>query len=214
VLEDTGLIIPVGERVVSMVCQQVLQWQQAGLELPPVSINISARQFRQEKLDVALTRPIEASGLDPRLFEFELNESMLMHDAEGAIATLKRIKAQGIRLVLDDFGTGYSSLHYLKRFPLDSLKIDREFIRDMLDDANNARIVAAIIGLARTLELRVVAEGVENPQQLAFLRRHGCDEAQGFGLARPLPPAQITGLLAEGRRWSFLGAPPPRRRPI
>src|SRR5690606_28458599 len=118
VLEDTGLIIPVGERVVSMVCGQLLEWQHAGLEPPPVSVNISARQFRQEKLDVALTRPIDASGLDPRLFEFELNESMLMHDAEGAIATLRRIKSQGIRLVLDDFGTGYSSLHYLKRFPL------------------------------------------------------------------------------------------------
>jgi diguanylate cyclase (GGDEF)-like protein len=214
VLEDTGLIIPVGERVVSMVCGQLLEWQHAGLEPPPVSVNISARQFRQEKLDVALTRPIDASGLDPRLFEFELNESMLMHDAEGAIATLRRIKSQGIRLVLDDFGTGYSSLHYLKRFPLDSLKIDREFIRDMLDDANNARIVAAIIGLARTLDLRVVAEGVENAQQLAFLRRHGCDEAQGFGLARPLPPEEITRLLGEGKRWSFLGAPPPRRRPV
>ncbi len=212
VLEDTGLIIPVGERVVSMVCAQILQWQGAGLEPPPVSVNISARQFRQDHLDVALTRPIEASGLDPHLFEFELNESMLMHDAEGAIATLKRIKAQGIRLVLDDFGTGYSSLHYLKRFPLDSLKIDREFIRDMLEDANNARIVAAIIGLARTLDLRVVAEGVENAQQLAFLRRHGCDEAQGFGLVRPLPPGEITRLLGEGRRWSFLGTPPPRRR--
>ncbi len=214
VLEDTGLIIPVGERVVSMVCAQMLEWQGAGLEPPPVSVNISARQFRQNELDVALTRPIEASGLDPHLFEFELNESMLMQDAEGAIATLKRIKAQGIKLVLDDFGTGYSSLHYLKRFPLDSLKIDREFIRDMLDDANNARIVAAIIGLARTLDLRVVAEGVENSQQLAFLRRHGCDEAQGFGLARPLPPGEIMQLLAEGRRWSFLGTPPPRRRPV
>jgi diguanylate cyclase (GGDEF)-like protein len=213
VLEDTGLIIPVGERVVSMVCEQLTEWQSAGLEPPPVSVNISARQFRQEQLDVALLRPIEAAGLDPHLFEFELNESMLMHDAEGAIATLRRIKAQGVRLVLDDFGTGYSSLHYLKRFPLDSLKIDREFIRDMLDDANNARIVAAIIGLARTLDLRVVAEGVENSQQLAFLRRHGCDEAQGFGLARPLPPAEVTRLLGEGRRWSFLGSPPPRRRP-
>lgn len=212
VLEDTGLIIPVGERVMSMVCEQVLAWQGAGLDPPPVSVNISSRQFRQDQPDIALTRPIAASGLDPHLFEFELTESMLMHDAEGAIATLRRIKAQGIRLVLDDFGTGYSSLHYLKRFPLDSLKIDREFIRDMLDDANNARIVAAIIGLARTLDLRVVAEGVENSQQLAFLRRHGCDEAQGFGLARPLPPEQVTRLLGEGRRWSFLGTPPPRRR--
>ena len=212
VLEDTGLIIPVGERVVSMVCEQLLAWQGAGLEPPPVAVNISARQFRQDQPDVALTRPIAASGLDPHLFEFELTESMLMHDAEGAIATLRRIKELGIRLVLDDFGTGYSSLHYLKRFPLDSLKIDREFIRDMLDDANNARIVAAIIGLARTLDLRVVAEGVESSGQLAFLRRHGCDEAQGFGLARPLAPDQITRLLGEGRRWSFLGTPPPRRR--
>jgi len=212
VLEDTGLIIPVGQRVMSMACAQLRAWQKAGLEPPPVAVNISARQFRQDQFDVALTRPIEESGLDPRLFELELTESMLMQDAEGAIATLRRLKEQGIRLVLDDFGTGYSSLHYLKRLPLDSLKIDREFIADMLDDANNARIVAAIIGLARTLDMKVVAEGVENSQQLAFLRRHGCDEAQGFGLAKPMPAEDMTRLLAEGRRWSFLGSPPPRRR--
>jgi len=212
VLEDTGLIIPVGEKVMSMACAQLRAWQKAGLEPPPVALNISARQFRQDQFDVALTQPIHDSGLDPRLFELELTESMLMQDAEGAIATLRRLKEQGIRLVLDDFGTGYSSLHYLKRLPLDSLKIDREFIADMLDDANNARIVAAIIGLARTLDMKVVAEGVENSQQLAFLRRHGCDEAQGFGLAKPMPADDITRLLSEGRRWSFLGSPPPRRR--
>ena len=214
VLEDTGLIIPVGERVVSMVCAQLRAWQAAGCTPPPVAVNISARQFRHDELDVTLTRPIVQSGVDPRLFEFELTESMLMGNVEAAIRTLKVIKAQGIRLVLDDFGTGYSSLHYLKKFPLDALKIDREFIRDMLDDTNNARIVAAIVGLARNLDMGVVAEGVENPRQVAFLRRHGCTEAQGFGLSPPLDPAEACRMMLEKRRWSFLGAPLPRRRAL
>jgi diguanylate cyclase (GGDEF)-like protein len=214
VLEDTGLIIPVGERVVSMVCAQLRAWQAAGCSPPPVAVNISARQFRHDELDVTLTRPIVQSGIDPRLFEFELTESMLMGNAEAAIRTLKLIKAQGIRLVLDDFGTGYSSLHYLKMFPLDALKIDREFIRDMLDDTNNARIVAAIVGLARNLDMGVIAEGVETPRQVAFLRRHGCTEAQGFGLSPPLGPAEVCRMMLEKRRWSFLGAPLPRRRPL
>jgi diguanylate cyclase (GGDEF)-like protein len=211
VLEDTGLIIPVGERVLSMVCAQLRAWQAAGHQPPPVAVNISARQFRQDERDASLTRPVVQSGIDPRLLEFELTESMLMGNADAAVRTLKLIKAQGIKLVLDDFGTGYSSLHYLKLFPLDALKIDREFISDMLDDGNNARIVAAIVGLARNLDMRVVAEGVETPRQIAFLRRHGCNEAQGFGLSRPLSVPQVTRMLQERRRWSFLGAPMPRR---
>jgi EAL domain-containing protein (putative c-di-GMP-specific phosphodiesterase class I) len=190
-----------------MACAQIKAWQATGCNPPPVAVNISARQFRQDDLDAALTRPILHSGVDPRLLEFELTESMLMANADGAIRTLRAIKAQGIRLVLDDFGTGYSSLHYLKLFPLDALKIDREFIRDMMDDANNARIVAAIVALARNLDLRVVAEGVENPRQVAFLRRHGCNEAQGFCLSRPLAVPDVTRLLLERRRWSFIGAP-------
>jgi diguanylate cyclase (GGDEF)-like protein len=212
VLEDTGLIIPVGERVLSMACMQLKRWLAAGFTPPPVAVNISARQFRQDQLDVALTRPIFASGVDPRLIEFELTESMLMGDAEGSARMLRAIKAHGIRLVLDDFGTGYSSMHYLKMFPLDALKIDREFIRDMLDDANNSRIVAAIIGLARNLDLRVVAEGVENARQLAFLRRHGCNEAQGFGIARPLSVPDVTRMFTERRRFSFIGSPMLRRQ--
>jgi EAL domain-containing protein (putative c-di-GMP-specific phosphodiesterase class I) len=212
VLEDTGLIIPVGERVLGMVCTQLRRWQAAGHTPPPVAVNISARQFRHDLLDVGLTRPIVASGVDPRLLEFELTESMLMGDADGAVRTLKRIKAQGIKLVLDDFGTGYSSLQYLKLFPLDALKIDREFIHDMLDDANNSRIVGAIVGLARNLDMRVVAEGVESARQLAFLRRHGCNEAQGFGIARPMGANEVTRMLAERRRWSFSGAPMARRQ--
>ncbi len=211
VLEDTGLIIPVGERVISMACTQLRRWLAAGYSPPPVAVNVSPRQFRQDQLDIALTRPIVASGVDPRLLEFELTEAMLMGDADGAARMLRCIKAQGIRLVLDDFGTGYSSMHYLKKFPLDALKIDHEFIRDMLDDANNSRIVAAIIGLARNLDLRVVAEGVENARQLAFLRRHGCNEAQGFVIARPLSVADTTRLFTERRRFSFIGAPMPRR---
>lgn len=212
VLEDTGLIIPVGEKVVAMACQQLRAWQDAGCAPPSLALNVSPRQFQQENLDDTLTRPILDSGIDPQMIEFELTESMLMRDAEGAIRTLKRIKSHGVRLALDDFGTGYSSLHYLKLFPLDSLKIDREFIHDMLDDANNARIVAAIVSLGRNLNMMVVAEGVETARQLAFLRRQGCNEAQGFGLSRPLPADEMTDLLEQGRRWNFVRQPVPQRQ--
>ena len=137
VLEDAGLIIPVGEWVVASVCAQIRRWQSAGAVVPPVAVNLSARQFRQQHLDAVIGRIVADSHINPHLLEFELTESILMTDAESAVDTLRRIKARGFRLSLDDFGTGYSSLSYLKRFPLDALKIDRSFIRDVTENSND-----------------------------------------------------------------------------
>ena len=195
VLEDAGLIIPVGEWVIATVCAQIRRWQSTGAVVPPVAVNLSARQFRQQRLDAVIGRIVTESRIDPRLLEFELTESILMTDAESAVETLRQIKARGIRLALDDFGTGYSSLSYLKRFPLDALKIDRAFIRDVTENPDDVSIVVAIINLARSLRLHVIAEGVETQEQLEFLRRHGCDEAQGYYIARPMDVAAISRVL-------------------
>ena len=186
-LEDTGLIIPVGEWVVREVCAQQQAWLAQGLPVRPVAINLSARQLRQADLAGAIERIVGAAGLDPSLLEFELTESMLMDDPEAAVAILTRIKRLGIRLSIDDFGTGYSSLAYLKRFPLDALKIDRTFVRDLPHDSDDAAITKAVINLAHSLNLKVVAEGVETAAQQRELERFGCDEIQGYLTGRPLP---------------------------
>ena len=200
ILEDTGLIVPVGEWVVRNACEQLCRWRDEGVALLPVAVNLSARQFHQRDLDVVIGRILLVTGVDPRLLEFELTESMLMNDPEAAAITLRNLKAYGVRLSVDDFGTGYSSLAYLKRFPLDALKIDRAFVRDVTTDADDATIAVAIISLAHSLKLKVVAEGVETEAQLSFLRTHGCDEMQGFYFARPLSVEDCTQALRERRR--------------
>ena len=196
ILEDTGLILPVGEWVIGDVCRQVAAWQAQGLAVPPVAINLSARQLQQDDLADAVERIVGRAGIDPALLEFELTESMLMANPEAAVDILKRIKALGMRLSVDDFGTGYSSLAYLKRFPLDALKIDRTFVRDLPDDPDDAAITMAVIRLAHSLSLKVVAEGVETPAQLAELERYGCDEIQGWHVGRPVPAPDCVALLA------------------
>ncbi len=198
ILEDTGLIIPVGEWAIRQACRQLQLWQVAGLEPVPVAINLSARQFLQSDLAAAIGRIVAESGVDPRLLEFEITESMLMTDPESAVATLAGIKAQGMRLSVDDFGTGYSSLAYLKRFPLDALKIDRTFVRDLPGDSDDAAITQAVISLAHHLSLKVVAEGVENEAQIRALARYECDEIQGYFVSKPLPAAQCARLLDAG----------------
>jgi diguanylate cyclase (GGDEF)-like protein len=203
VLEDAGLIVAVGEWVISSVCAQIRQWQDAGIHPHPVAVNLSARQFRQQHLDAVIGQIVANSGIDPSLLEFELTETILMSDAQSAVETLRQIKARGMRLALDDFGTGYSSLSYLKRFPLDALKIDRAFIRDVTSNSDDASIVMAIINLARSLKLKVIAEGVETPEQLSFLRGQGCDEVQGYHIARPMHLDAITHVLREGFGWRF-----------
>jgi diguanylate cyclase (GGDEF)-like protein/PAS domain S-box-containing protein len=203
VLEDTGLIVPVGEWVVQTVCEQIKNWQEQGIELHPVSINLSARQFQQQELEKLIGKTLEATRIHPRLLELELTESVLMKEAETAASTLENLKAFGVQISMDDFGTGYSSLAYLKRFPLDVLKIDRTFIRDVTSDADDATITVAMINLAHSLGLKVVAEGVETSAQLEFLKAHGCDEMQGYFFSRPLPLEGALQALVEGHHLSM-----------
>jgi diguanylate cyclase (GGDEF)-like protein/PAS domain S-box-containing protein len=212
VLEDTGLIIPVGEWVAREACRQIAAWQQAGLQAPPVAVNLSARQFQQKNLAGVMRDILKESGVGAAQLQFEITESLLMNDPEGAVRTLLGLKEIGVMLSIDDFGTGYSSLAYLKRFPLDALKIDRAFIKDIVTDADDAAITLAIINLAHNLKLKVVAEGVETEAQLNLLALHACDEMQGYYFSRPVPAAELEAMLREGRRlarshdWS--NAPP------
>jgi len=190
--------VPVGEWVLQSVCAQIIAWQAMGIATPSVAVNVSARQFQQQNLK-SFIGLITSSGVDARLIELELTESLLMKQGDEAERTLLALKAAGVRLSLDDFGTGYSSLAYLKRFPLDEIKIDRTFIRDLVADPEDAEITLAIINLAHSLKLKVVAEGVETEAQLAFLRAHGCDEMQGYYFSPPLPVTECTRLLAAPR---------------
>ena len=197
--EETGLIIPLGERILRLVCQQAAAWRQAGLPPLRVAVNISARQFRQNDLPALLRTVLAETGIDGNLLEFELTESMVMHDVENAIAMLRELRQTGITLALDDFGTGYSSLAYLKRFPIDTLKIDRSFVRDIDREADDAAIAHAVIAMAHSLGLQVTAEGVENDEQLALLRQYGCNDFQGFLFSRPVPAEEFTLFLQNGR---------------
>jgi diguanylate cyclase (GGDEF)-like protein len=198
-LEDTGLIIPVGEWIIETVCGQLALWQAAGLDVVPVAVNLSARQFQQADLASVIARIVASAGVDAHLLEFELTESLLMADPEAAAATLAAIKEQGMRLSVDDFGTGYSSLAYLKRFPLDTLKIDRAFVRELPYDGDDAAITQAVVSLAHHLSLKVVAEGVETVEQARALHGYGCDQIQGYFASKPLPAAQCAALLAKGQ---------------
>lgn len=194
VLEDSDLIMPVGEWVLQTVCEQIAFWSARGLTPRPVAVNLSARQFRMEDLDGMVARIVKSTGIEPSLLELELTESLLMHDPEQAVRTLRNLERFGVRLAVDDFGTGYSSLAYLKRFPIDALKIDRAFISDAITNPEDAAITLAIINLGHSLGLKVVAEGVETQEQLAFLRRNGCDQMQGF-LFSPAVPAEDAEVL-------------------
>jgi len=191
VLEETGLIVEVGAWVLETACGWARGWQDAGLPPVRVGVNISARQFRQGDLVAVVERALQGAGLAPEWLELEITESLLMEHSEAVIDTLNTLGMLGIRISVDDFGTGYSSLAYLKRFPIHALKIDLSFVRDVNTDTNDAAIAQAIIALGRSLGLSVVAEGVENAEQLAFLVRGGCDEIQGYLLSRPLPPGQL-----------------------
>jgi predicted signal transduction protein with EAL and GGDEF domain len=195
VLEETGLIVPVGEWVVSRACEDVLAWQSAGLKVLPVAVNLSARQFRQQQLDSRIRALVRSAGVDPALIELEITESQLMQDPDHAIRIMHSLRDGGIRMAIDDFGTGYSSLAYLTRFPVAALKIDRSFVADALSDAADAAIVRTIIEMAHNLSFTVVAEGVETDGQMAFLRQFGCEQGQGFLFARPMAASAVAGLL-------------------
>jgi predicted signal transduction protein with EAL and GGDEF domain/DNA-binding response OmpR family regulator len=198
--EESGLIVPIGEWVLRSACLQNRQWQARGYAPLHVAVNIASPHFRQGGLSASIAAALRDSGLDPALLEVELTESMLMQGVDETLATLSKLKDMGVRLAIDDFGTGYSSLSYLKRFPLDALKIDRSFVKDLPRDAEDAAITKAIIAMAHSLKLEVVAEGVESAEQLAFLQQHGCDLVQGFLFSRPVSAADLSALLAAQQR--------------
>jgi diguanylate cyclase (GGDEF)-like protein len=187
--EETGLIASIGEWVLRTACSQMNAWYGRGLPRIPVSVNLSSRQFRQENVASTIRKVLEDTGFAPESLELELTESLLMEDLASSKATLAELKSLGVAIALDDFGTGYSSLSYLKGFQLDTLKIDRTFIADLMTSEANASIVRATIGLAKGLHLKTVAEGVETRAQADFLVKHGCDVLQGFLFARPMEPA-------------------------
>ncbi|HET7775614.1 MAG TPA: bifunctional diguanylate cyclase/phosphodiesterase, partial [Azospira sp.] len=193
--EECGLILPLGDWVLHEACRQIRSWRNAGLPPLPVAINLSALQFRQPDLPGQVAAALAASGLGPEALELELTESVAMADVEVTGKVLQTLAAMGVSLAIDDFGTGYSALTYLKRFPVTRLKVDRSFVQDLEADADNAAIVRAIVNLSHGLGLRVVAEGVETHGQRDFLHSLGCQSAQGFLFARPLPAEEIHALL-------------------
>jgi len=193
--EETGLIVPIGEWVLETAMAQQVAWQQGGLPPVRISVNLSARQFLGQDVAQRVAVLLEKTGCDPRALTLEITESVLMQNPVAATATMARLAAMGVQLAIDDFGTGYSSLASLKRFPIHSLKIDRSFVSDLIDDADDAAIVDAVIGLAHSMKLNVIAEGVETADQLAFLLAHGCDQMQGFCYSRPVAPDAIEALL-------------------
>ncbi len=217
-LEETGLIVAVGAWVIDTVCKQIAEWERTGLGSVAVTVNVSGRQFSlAEKIpeerraipvddcSIAVAdftqmaaQALTEHGIAPNLLEFELTESTLMSDVEKTVGILRKLKSLGIRISIDDFGTGYSSLAYLRRFPIDTLKIDRAFIREVTSNTEDAAITMAIISMAHSLKMKVIAEGIETKEQLDLLRTNGCDQAQGFLLARAMPAAELTKLFRAG----------------
>jgi len=195
IAEETGLIVPIGRWVLSEACKQVQVWSTASVGAIPVSVNISSHQFRADGLVEDVFDAVSGAGIDARFLELEITESVLLQDVDNTLIALNKLKEAGISLSIDDFGTGYSSLSYLKRFPIDTLKIDRSFVKDLDIDPNNAAICAAIVAMSRQLGLNVVAEGVENKEQLEFLRRHGCNQIQGFLCSEALSAEDFVAML-------------------
>jgi len=195
VAEETGLIVPIGEWALREACQQNLAWQQAGLSPLVVAVNVSLRQFQRDDFLQTVSSVLQQTGLAAAALELEVTESSVMHNAERLIDMLSSIRALGVHISVDDFGTGYSSLSYLKRFPVDRLKIDRSFVQDILVDKDSEAIVRTIIALGHNLGLKLVAEGVENAEQVAYLLANGCDELQGFYYGRPMPAHEFELLL-------------------
>lgn len=195
VAEDTGLIVPVGHWVLKTACRQWVEWNQAGLNPPMVSVNLSPRQFSHGGLAREILLAIEDTGMNPAYLGLEITESMAMENPKTTMQVLAEMSQHGIQIMIDDFGTGHSNLRQLKRLPIDTVKIDKSFVRDVLVDKEDAEITNAIIRLAHLLDLRVVAEGVETPEVAAFLKEMGCDEIQGYLIGKPMPPDAVTALF-------------------
>jgi diguanylate cyclase (GGDEF)-like protein/PAS domain S-box-containing protein len=195
VAEECGFIVPIGRWVLREACHQAKAWQDSGLRPVRISVNVSAVELRSSDFVAGVRDILTETGLDPRYLELELTETFLMQDSKSTVAVLRALKGMGVQLALDDFGTGYSSLSYLKRFPIDTLKIDQSFVRDLTTDADDASIVTAVISMGKSLHIGVVAEGVETREQLAFLREQSCPEGQGYYFSRPVVAEAFTQLL-------------------
>jgi predicted signal transduction protein with EAL and GGDEF domain len=195
ILEENGMIVPVGECVIRSACEQSMAWQRQGLIAVPLAINLSARQFMHDGLVASIRRIVDETGIDPALVEFEITETALMQHGGQTLDTLRQINAMGMRLSIDDFGTGYSSLAYLKRVPVRKIKIDRAFVRELEASSEDRAIVAAVMALANSLGLSVVAEGVETEGQYGLLGSYGCQFAQGYLFARPVDADAVPPLL-------------------
>jgi diguanylate cyclase (GGDEF)-like protein/PAS domain S-box-containing protein len=207
VAEACGLIMPIGNWVLREACTQARAWADAGLSLTTMAVNISAMQFRDGNFLAEVSTILAETGLDPRSLELELTESVLMKHADSTEFILRALRKRGVKLAVDDFGTGYSSLSYLGKFPIDTLKIDQSFVRQITTTPGENTIVTAIISMGRSLNMRVVAEGVETPEELAFLQAHQCDEAQGYYFGRPVAPQEFAKLLATGIAAAVLARP-------
>jgi diguanylate cyclase (GGDEF)-like protein/PAS domain S-box-containing protein len=198
VAEDCGLMLPIGKWVLRESCRQAKAWQDSGLPLIEMAVNVSSVEFRNDEFLEGISTVLLETGLEPRYLELELTESVLMQHAEFSVPVLQKLKAMGLRLAIDDFGTGYSSLSYLRQFPIDTLKVDQSFIHEIHADTDEATIISAVINMGCRMKHRVIAEGVETAEQLAFLRAHGCDEGQGYYFARPMPAEETAKLLEMG----------------
>ena len=195
--EESGLIVPIGEWVIEHACRQIAAWRAEGLTVPRIAINLSAMQVQQPRIVERVRHLLQATGIEPQALEFEITEGTLMSRTDEMVARLRCFSEMGITMAIDDFGTGYSSLSYLKLLPIDTLKIDRSFVKDIGSDADDTAIVTAIVALAHSLKLKVIGEGVETPQQLQFLREQRCDRFQGYLYSRALSPAEIASRLAK-----------------
>jgi EAL domain-containing protein (putative c-di-GMP-specific phosphodiesterase class I) len=198
IAEECGLIQPIGNWVLREAFQQTRAWKDAGLPLTTVAVNVSAKEFRDKSYSDGVFKMLVDTGLDPGSLELELTESVLMDRSGSMESILNTFRAKGVKLAVDDFGTGYSSLNYLSRFPIDALKIDQSFVHEITTRPADTTIVTAVIGLGRSLKLRVIAEGVETQEELAFLQAHLCEEAQGYYFSPPVPPEQFAALLETG----------------
>ena len=215
IAEDSGLIRPIGNWVLRGACNQARAWADAGLPVGTMAVNVSAIELRDENFLEGFYRILSETRMDPRCLELELTESVLMKHAESAASILQTLREQGVQVAIDDFGTGYSSLSYLRKFPIDALKIDQSFVSQVTSTADDRSIVTAVISMARSLNLRVVAEGVETLDQLEFLRAHDCQEAQGFYFSSPVAPQEFEKMLTRGGPRAFGIRPPadPHLRP-